>query len=468
MRITETVSVPVALILFGGFALASPAIMNGFPFIFPDSGDYLVFTPHLYRSPYYGLFIFFFHWNRFIWAPVFMQALVVSHLLWIMVGLHRSSQKGTYFVLLILLLSVSSLPFFVGFIMPDIFTSVMFVVMYIIGFHRDKLTRALLIYLVALDCVATAAHISNLTLGSGLFGLFVLLWMLETLSKREVVTRIALVVLPIGLSAAAVLLYNVVIFGSWSLSSGGQSFFMAHMIEYGPARSYLEDACPREGYKICAYLHQLPETADELLWESGLFNKLGGFTGMAAESRAIVSRTIAERPADVARMVRKNFVAGLFTHEPAAEFRAVYQVPSFTGLITGKFGQQAAGAYLDSAEMRDTIPHGLIRAVDDVEVPALFCTLALLGAVARRRGDREAYVLAVIMICGVLWDTLLCTAISNVHDRYQARVTWLIPMAVFLLVRKRVIGDARDDAEAYATAGQTKGIRHTAPRLEKR
>jgi len=66
----------VLLVLLGGFVLASPAIMNGFPFIFPDSGDYLVFTPHLYRSPYYGLFIFFFHWKQFIWAPVFMQALV--------------------------------------------------------------------------------------------------------------------------------------------------------------------------------------------------------------------------------------------------------------------------------------------------------------------------------------------------------------------------------------------------------
>jgi len=65
-----------------------------------------------------------------------------------------------------------------------------------------------------------------------------------------------------------------------------------------------------------------------------------GFTGMQAESRAIVLGTISERPADVARMVGTNFVDGLFTHEPAAEFRAGYQVPSFTSLIAGKFGQR--------------------------------------------------------------------------------------------------------------------------------
>jgi len=43
----------------------------------------------------------------------------------------------------------------------------------------------------------------------------------------------------------------------------------------------------------------------------------------------------------------------------------------------------------------------------------------------------------VIVVCAVLGDTLLCTAISSVHDRYQARVTWLIPMAVLLLLCKR-------------------------------
>jgi hypothetical protein len=429
---------PFLLVLLGGFVLGSPAIMNGFPFIFPDSGDYLVFTPHLYRSPYYGLFIFFFHWNTFIWAPVFMQALVVSSLLWIMVGLHRSSQKGRCFVLLILLLTAfSSLPFFVGFIMPDIFTPVMFMVMYIIGFHRDKLSRALLIYLLLLDCVATVAHISNLTLGGGFLGVFVLLWMAERISKQERLKRFALVLLPIGLSAAAVLLYNVVIFGSWSLLPAGQSFLMAHMIECGPARSYLKDACPHESYRICAYLDQLPETADELLWSSGLFEKLGGFTGMRTESRAIVLGTISERPTDVARMVGTNFVGGLLTHEPAAEFRAAYQVPSFTSLIAGKFGQPAVEAYRDSAEMRGTIPHDLIRAVDNVVLPFLTFALVILGAVARRRGDREAFVLAVIVLCAVFGDTLLCTAISNVHDRYQARVTWLIPMAVLLLLCKR-------------------------------
>jgi hypothetical protein len=31
-------------------------------------------------------------------------------------------------------------------------------------------------------------------------------------------------------------------------------------------------------------------------------------------------------------------------------------------------------------------------------------------------------------------DTLLCTTISGVHDRYQARVVWLVVMAALICI----------------------------------
>jgi hypothetical protein len=64
------------MILTGAAIMILPVLCNGFPFVFPDSGDYLVFHPLLHRSPYYGLFIFFFHLNRFIWGPIIAQALI--------------------------------------------------------------------------------------------------------------------------------------------------------------------------------------------------------------------------------------------------------------------------------------------------------------------------------------------------------------------------------------------------------
>jgi hypothetical protein len=96
----------VVAISAGAAFLLVPALINGFPFVFPDSEDYLVFTPMPYRSPYYGLFIFFCHLNHFTWAPILVQAVIASHLIWVFVRLFAGRGDFSYFFLSILVLSL--------------------------------------------------------------------------------------------------------------------------------------------------------------------------------------------------------------------------------------------------------------------------------------------------------------------------------------------------------------------------
>ena len=86
----------VAAIVLASFAFLIPAFLNGFPFLYPDSGDYLVLTPQLYRSPFYSLFLLFAHMNRFIWNAVLAQALVLSWLLFILCRLYSSRPVATF------------------------------------------------------------------------------------------------------------------------------------------------------------------------------------------------------------------------------------------------------------------------------------------------------------------------------------------------------------------------------------
>jgi hypothetical protein len=115
----------------------------------------------------------------------------------------------------------------------------------------------------------------DLPLAIGTVALFAVLTLL---TPRRNWQPLALLAAPITLTVAAVLLFNGVIFGTWSLSPASQSFFLANLIAYGPAREYLHEACPQAGYKMCAYTDRLPNKADTLLWEDGgIFNQLGNF-----------------------------------------------------------------------------------------------------------------------------------------------------------------------------------------------
>ena len=332
----------VAAIVLASFAFLIPAFLNGFPFLYPDSGDYLVLTPQLYRSPFYSLFLLFAHMNRFIWNAVLVQALVLSWLLFILCRLYSSRPVTTFLILVALLVPFSSAAYFASFIMADIMTPLMFLALYILAFHLSELSRFDSISVFLFACLATCSHIAHITMGVGLLALIAVLLALTGNSWRTVVRRVGLLSLPIVLSAAALLLNNAVIHRAFTLYPAGNSLLMASLIEAGPGRRYLHDACPEAGYKICRIADRLPRTANQLLW-GGPYTALGGLRAMEDEARTIVQATLRAYPEEVAAMVIHNFVAALHTHRPAYEFIPwTGEVPSMTALIDKKFGQRGA------------------------------------------------------------------------------------------------------------------------------
>ena len=434
MTAPRFLSQPACLILLGALLLLVPAALNGFPFIFPDSIDYLDVSRQIYRLPFYGMFLRFFHWNRFIWPPVIMQCAVASHLLWLMMRLTSGTPAARYFLPFMAgMAAFTSLPFFTGFIIADLFTPVMFLTFFILCFYHRVLSERLLYYVFLLACLSIVMHITNLSLGLGLCLLLLALLKLGRTPWPQLKRPLTLIGTPVLLAITAILLLNVTLYKTWSLSPAGQSFFLANMIEYGPARDYLDEACPTIHYRICKF-RPYPETANELLWnDNSVYWQLGSFVGMKEEAARIVHETIRTRPRDVAWMIWDNFRAGLETHTPAAELYAKYQIKFFKNMIQRKFGQGTLDAFNDSAEMHDTIPHETLERIDSIVTTCSF--LLLVGiALANLRTRGIAFQLCVATLGFVLADTLLCTAFSGVFDRYQARVTWLMPMVVGLLL----------------------------------
>ena len=64
----------------GAAGLLAPAIVNGFPLIFPDSVDNMMLTPRVYRSSFYQLWVFGTGLKLSPWPTIVAQALVVSWL----------------------------------------------------------------------------------------------------------------------------------------------------------------------------------------------------------------------------------------------------------------------------------------------------------------------------------------------------------------------------------------------------
>src|SRR5262245_55762423 len=128
--------------------------------------------------------------------------------------------------------------------MPDIFTPVVILGMFVLGFGFDRLTRTEAIYLVFLIAAAISFHNSHIPLSIGLVltvaVLRVLLkWPAVPLSKHAASLWPATLIAPITLAVAALVLVHLIDRRQLTIAPDSQIFLLARLIADGPATAYL-------------------------------------------------------------------------------------------------------------------------------------------------------------------------------------------------------------------------------------
>lgn len=114
------------------------------------------------------------------------------------------------------------------------------------------------------------------------------------------------------------------------------------------------------------------------------------------------------------------------TVSPQAEVNA-------TRLIGQIYGGGAMAAFNQSLQQRNRWPGETLDTAMAVALLVATVALLLLSWRAWRRADRSALNFVAFVSASYLGSALTCSAISGVHDRYQARVTWLVVLAAIIL-----------------------------------
>lgn len=110
-----------------------PAVWNGYPIVFADTGTYLSQAVHRYagwdRPVFYSMFLLPLHMTVTLWPVIIVQALLTASLLWL-VWRTLVPQAGTAgFLGVVMVLSAGTwLPWVVSEIMPDLFTPLLILV----------------------------------------------------------------------------------------------------------------------------------------------------------------------------------------------------------------------------------------------------------------------------------------------------------------------------------------------------
>ena len=222
------------------------ALYNHAPLVFSDTIAYA--TAPLrgeipgFVSPYYGLLILPLHQGITLWPVVFAQGAMLGHLLHLVIRCvsDGSIENFSYKILLVIagLSLFSSLPWITGEILPDVFTPVVLLGIFLQAFCTDQLKHGERWYIAILTTIGIAVHISHVPIAVGLIVL-VLVLQRKFAPAQVRLSRLAILVLPLFIAVGSMLAVNWYHSRALSLSKNGNVFLLAKWTDEGPALSYL-------------------------------------------------------------------------------------------------------------------------------------------------------------------------------------------------------------------------------------
>ncbi len=467
----------IILLLIMPFFLSWPAWLNGQPFFFQDTTAYMKgaasaaevlgfsnsanvwLHPHLAnvsipsaehddlalqaekytsspdkngviagRSIYYGFFIFVIASLFGIAIIPLVQALISIALI---ATVSRSLFKASYrtVVLIAFILAIASpLPFFNSLLMPDVFAGLGIAALLALLLSRNAAIKTQVLWggLVAAAALFHTGNVLILLAATGVMSLFALN-VTKTINIPKKFIFISFMLIASGVVGDIIFGYCVKHFTDDSPIR--PPFMSARLIADGPGKTYINEKCPQADFEICHYKNKLHEqTSDDLLWS--LKEDIGVFTLASKVSRNNLSKqdfsfakaVAFEYPWQVLRTSWIN-VQSQLVYIGLEEFRYnttivngfLYKLPDT--IYTAMKNSRAAKNEFDVHPYEQIIKIGVVL--------SLLACIFTIRILIRMKKFHQAWFLIAVLI-SILINAVVCGVLSTPHDRYQARVIWLI------------------------------------------
>jgi len=416
------------------FALAAPALWNGFPLIFPDTGGYLDGPTSgilvMGRSAFYGLLLYagvpFSFWPN----VVFQSALII----WLIALTMRTNGLGgrPWLTLgIVATLAVcTSLAVFASQLMPDILFPAAVLALYLLIFRFERLARWERFLLAATIAFAIASHMA----AAGMcVAIIVAVW-LSTLLKPLVLAkpRMTFAAGSVAFGIALCPIANLAITGHFAFTPGGASFLFGRLVKDGIVGRYLEERCPDPALRLCEFKSDLSTDATTWLWDDDSpFRKLGGWKTLGAEELAITWATFERYPLMQISTALVDAATQFLTFR--TEIDDNNNAPTIK-MFYVHFPHLFA-RFMRARQQTQTLD---VTPLNYLHWPVAAVSLAGLGvALLLRRRLKiapEAAALCLVILLALAANAAICGFFSDPTDRYQSRLVWLAPLAMALLI----------------------------------
>lgn len=436
-------------VVLGTALLALPALINGFPLIFPDTTAYLGVAYRdewtLDRAAFYAFFLKPFLSaappEAGLWAMLTLQSVIVATVVVAVVSrLVPQAGVGPVILLLIGLLLFTSAAWHVSQLMPDALTAALILLVWLAASRDVGKSGSLLLWLATgFLALLHYTHI-GLFVAASLTALIVACF--DRVKWREIVRRATAAGLVVLTVVATHVSIHGLYFNRWSVSPMGSWFLFARLYEDGLVPRWLDRNCGRGAPEpLCLMRGEIPKDSQDILWDddtpfSGRINEQVGkpeswvWIDMLEEA---AMGSIRDEPLQFA-LVAARGTARQFIHFQALDD----ECPAMCTMQDLKAMRPALALPLDdSLQLQGKLPRDAVRTfTTPVAAAALILLLPMIVMAWRRRDLASVGLLSTVLI-SLIANAAMAGALSDVHDRYQSRVVWLAPFSVMLYLLRR-------------------------------
>jgi hypothetical protein len=432
--------------------LLLPTFINGYPFILSDSGTYLRAAVELRpvddRPIFYSIALRLLHWRISPWPIVVAQSATVAFLIHLVARtVFGIRQAWVTIAVCAVLAAVSSLPWFVGQIMTDIFAAVLMLLILLLAMGWQRMTTPERAFVIVVFAACISFHNANLMIALMAVPTLAVMYLLGWRPGPFALGRLALVAGAIALALTALISVNVAMRGRFVVSAASSTFMMAKLLEDGPALWILEEECPGK-YRLCSVLADLeahkaavggPSLGDHFLW-GGPVHDLGWIKAVEPEAADVVRQALRRYWRQELLTAISNGANQLVHFDIGDDMGRSPQIYVPIESLRYVFGNSSVEALNRSLQGQGELHFDLINKI------ALTAIIVSIGVMACAsvyfwRLDRlplQVTAFALIMVSGHAW---LVGALTPLHDRYQSRVIWLLPLMAMLIVIRELAAE---------------------------
>ncbi|MEL6672555.1 MAG: hypothetical protein AAFR61_10200 [Bacteroidota bacterium] len=429
------------------------ALYNGYPLVYSDTGTYLHsgFTLEVPRDRpiFYGLFMRLTSLGFSLWLVALAQCLLLSSMLarFISLQVKAVDQRGMFLLGTVFLALTSSLSWYTGQLMADIFAPVVILSAYFFFIKSDRISRRERLIWLLVGGLAMMMHLSHVAIGFSLGLVGLLYWGIkgrkmpdwQYLGKRLGLWMATWLVALLMVPSTHALMGD-----EFRFSKASHVFFMGRMLDSGILDRYLDEYCEEKQWELCQYKDQLPEGCMDFIWnqEKSPVYQMGGWEATEQEFSQIINHTL-----------RHPKYLGLhFWEGGVATFRQLLQNPVGEGLISDwyasetcpvylhmqKFFPYEFSAYLNSRQcvgiFKEKLDFTWLNILSNLVLSVgLLITLGFIGWKKFRLLSPSLQFAWLVLPLGILINAAVTGALANVYGRLESRVIWLFPLLVLML-----------------------------------